>query len=137
MSVRYVPEQRSRPSLWEWKRRAAFICVMVVAAVGCILVGYLRANTMERDLEGATSSTAMAIVTKKYFWTSAQDRTMLDVRCWLELKWDNHKAKAEVDEPLYNVIRQGQAVNVRYRIGRSGMVYVDRVEPIYRTGLQQ
>jgi hypothetical protein len=147
VSVQYIPERRFRRisrGLPLWVGLAFVMVVLVSAVFGCFVVAYAWQVLRQRDLREARPFSATAVVIGRRLWTQGNGKKPPSFHYELTLKWSDHQATeretaTQVSQTLYNRIREGHEVRVVYRIGKSGIVYVDHVdhvEPVYSTGLQ-
>lgn len=144
MSVQYISERLSRrvPRNLVWVTWTLIVCLLIAAIFGRFVVAYAWKALQQRDLRGARPFSANAVVIGKQFWTKGDGKKPPQFHYELTLKWNDHQATereaaTKVTETIYKRIREGHEVKINYRIGRSGTIYIDHIEPVFRTGLQQ
>lgn len=102
------------------------ILVMVAMAVGSALRPWLR-RVRADDLIGAEERTGIATVTARF----GSDPNLVGetVKPWAQVRFQGrlypaHEA-VEIDK-----LKDGDQARIEYRVGKSGRIYVDRVEPL-------
>ena len=100
--------------------------VMIAMAVGSALRPWLRRMRTD-DLIGAEERTGIATVTARF----GSDPNLVGetVKPWAQVRFQNRLYAAH-DAVDIDKLKDGDEARISYRVGRSGRIYVDKVEPI-------
>jgi hypothetical protein len=126
-----IPARRS-PSIQKWTR-IAILLIGTVTVVGFIALSPILRTITKRDHDSAPVRAGTAIVEQIIPPRIEENTKPVPAQVWVRVNGSLAAARMAFGTAQLKV---GQPAQVTYRIGRSGRVYVDRVEPLPASGDQ-
>ena len=107
--------------------RTVFLAGMALIVAAFLFLDPILRSWVKRDQAGAAPQHGVATV--EILVLPPPNTIGMDVRPQVSVRFQGHLYSVRTVENAFN-LRQGQPAQIEYRVGRSGRIYMDRVEPI-------